>query len=160
MENINNKQLIKKLGKDERYNACPKCGSEVYLYIDEEGEYCVGCIECEDHNVSTYLLHAPEKNEEDVCRISWNLWATGGAYFPEALDKMSVQRGDYVVANTIDSFIEFAGKPDEMFKFLSAQKALNDQALYTIHFVAGGRLINIGLSHLVELAIQHCKEEK
>ena len=160
MTKANNKQITKKLGKDERYNACPKCGSEVYLYIDESGEYCVGCIECEDHNVSTYLLHAPEKNEVEVCRACWNLWATGGAYFPEALDKMSVQQGDFAVANTLDGFIEFAGSVNEMFKFLETQKELNDQSLYTIHTVINGRLVNLGLSHLVELTIEHCQTEE
>lgn len=160
MENKKTKETAKRLGKDERYNACPKCGSEVYLYIDESGEYCVGCVECEEHNISTYLLHTPEKNEVDVCRTCWNLWTTGGAYFPEALDKMSVHQGDYVVANTSDGFIEFSGNAAEMFKFLETQDALNDQTLYTIHTVINGRLVNLGLSCLVELSIKHCKAKE
>ena len=160
METKNKNQIKKMLGKDERYNACPKCGSYPCLYVDESGEYCVGCIECEEHSISTYLLHVPENFEEDMARACWNLWATGGAYSFESLNEVPVHRGDYVVASKLDGFIEFVGCASEMFNFLSVQKALNKQAVYTIYTILNGRMVNLGLSLLVDLTIKHCKEEK
>lgn len=59
MEFKKTKETAKRLGKDERYNACPKCGSEVYLYIYESGEYCVGCVECEEHNIESIEYGLP-----------------------------------------------------------------------------------------------------
>lgn len=160
MKNENTKQIIRKLEKGERYNACPQCGSDVYLYIDEDGEYCVGCIECNEYNICSSLKYNPEKNEVDFCRMSWNSWATSGVYFPEALDKISVQQGDYVITNTSDAFIEFAGTSNEIFEFLDARKKLNDQALYMIYTLVNGRLISLGTSHLIELTMQHYKEKQ
>ena len=159
MKNENTKQIIRKLGRDDRYNICPQCGRDVYLYIDADGEYCAGCLECDEHNVCYDLKFGSEQSEVDLCRMLWNLWATSGAYFPEALDKMSAQHGDYVVANTLDGFIEFAGKTNEVFEFFETRKKVNHQALYMIYTVVNGRLIGLGTSHLVELTIKYYKEK-
>ncbi|MBO5756772.1 MAG: hypothetical protein J6S28_03650 [Clostridia bacterium] len=159
MKNENIKQIICKVGKEDRYNACPQCGREVYLYMDADGDYCVGCLKCDEHKVCYDLKFGSEQKEVDMCRMSWNLWATSSVYFPEALDKMSAQHGDYVVTNTSDGFIEFAGNLDEMFGFLEARKKLNDQALYMIYTLVNGSLLSLGTSHLIELTVKHIKEK-
>ena len=159
MKNENIKQIICKLGKDDRYNACPRCGREVYLYMDADGDYCVGCLACDDCHVCYDFKLCSEQNKVDACRMLWNIWATSGEYFPEALEKMSAKQGDYIVTNAIDGFIEFAGRLDEMYDFLEIQKNLNDQALYMIYTIINGRLINHGTSHLIELTIRHYKEK-
>ena len=159
MANKKTNQIICKLGKDERYNTCPQCDRDVYLYIDEDGEYCVGCLKCDEHKVCYDLKFGSEQKEVDMCRMSWNLWATSSVYFPEALEKMLVQQGDYVVTNTSDGFIEFAGKMNEMFEFLETRKKLNDQALYMIYTLVNGSLISLGTSHLIELTIRHYTEK-
>ena len=159
MKNENIKQIICKVGKEDRYNACPQCGREVYLYMDADGDYCVGCLACDDCHVCYDFKLCSEQNKVDACRMLWNIWATSGEYFPEALEKMSAKQGDYIVTNAIDGFIEFAGRLDEMYDFLEIQKNLNDQALYMIYTIINGRLINHGTSHLIELTIRHYKEK-
>ena len=160
MENKNTKQITKKLGVDERYNACPRCGSEVYLYVNEDGEYCVGCVRCDEHNTSTYLTYVPDKDEIDICRKCWNIWATGTVYSSEALDRLNVRNGEYIVTDSIDGYIEFAGNKDAMFDFL-AQKAKTDpQGIYVVYNVLCGRLFNIGISPLVDLVLKHYKVER
>lgn len=158
MKNENIKQIICKLGRDERYNVCPKCGREVYLYIDEEGEYCVGCLECDEYCACYDLANSPEQHAVDACRKFWNLWAVNGEYSLKALDQMPMH-GVYVVTNTSDGFIEFVGNSNNMFEFLDEQKKQNDQALYMIYAAVNGRLLNLGMSHLIELTVSNYREK-
>ena len=157
MKNKNTKQITKKLGLAERYNACPRCGSEVYLYVDEEGEYCVGCVHCEEHNTSTYLTFVPGKDEIDTCRMCWNTWTTSSVHSPNALDKLKVRNGEYILTDASDGFIVFSGGKNEMFNFLKENFDAGNTELYIIHNVQNGRMYNIGLSHLVELVLKHFK---
>ena len=159
METKRTNQIIRKLGQDERYNLCPQCGREVYLYMDEDGDYWMGCTECGERSICYDHNFASGQNEVDFNRLSWNLWAPNGVYYPETLEKMSAKQGDYIVTNAIDGFIEFAGRLDEMYDFLEIQKNLNDQALYMIYTIINGRLINHGTSHLIDLTIRHYKEK-
>ena len=46
-------------------------------------------------------------------------------------------------------------KPGTAFEFLDTKSKENAQSVYVIHTVRNGRLINIGLSVLVELTIPH-----
>lgn len=160
MKNENIKQIICKVGKEDRYNACPQCGREVYLCMDADGDYCVGCLACDDCHVCYDFKLCSEQNKVDACRMVWNIWATSGAYFPEALEKIPVQQGEYVITDTSDGFIEFAGKRNEMFEFLEAREKLNDQALYMLYTILNGSLISIGTSHLVELTLKHYQEKQ
>ena len=158
MKNETNNQIICKLRKEERYNVCPRCGKEVHLYMDEDGDYWEGCTECGERVIYDHNLVLGQ-NEVDVNRLSWNLWATNGSYSPEVLDMLSVHQGDCIVTNTEDGFVEFAGKVDEMYDFLEVQKELDNQALYMIYVVINGRLFNHGTSHLIEMTMQHYKEK-
>lgn len=160
METKRTNQIIRKLGQDERYNLCPQCGREVYLYMDEDGYYWMGCTECGERSICYDHNFASGQNEVDFNRLSWNLWATSGVYFPGALEKIPVQQDEYVITDTSDGFIEFAGKRNEMFEFLEAREKLNDQALYMIYTVLNGSLISIGTSHLVELTLKHYQEKQ
>ena len=153
----NKKQIERKLGTNERYNSCPKCGHEVYIYVDEDGDYCVGCVYCDAMNTNTYLLYDPQKSDVDTCRLCWNVWATGAAYTPEALKKLNVFEGEFVVTDSSDGFIVCAGNSKTMFEFLASKSTENPQNLYVIHSVRNGRLINIGLSALVALTLKHHK---
>ena len=155
----NKKQIKRKLGRDERYNACPKCGNEVYIYVDEDGDYCVGCVHCDAMNTSTYLLYDPNKSDIDTCRWCWNIWAIGTSYIPEALTKLNVHEGDYVVTDESDGFIIFAGAQNAMFDFFETKTRENDLNVYAIYNVYNGRLTEIGLSTLVDLTKKHYRSE-
>ena len=155
MKNETNNQIICKLRKEERYNVCPRCGKEVYLYMDEDGDYWTGCTECGERGIIYDHNYDSAQNGVDFNRLSWNLWMTNGTFSPEVLDMLAVHQGDYVVTNTIDGFIEFAGRVEEMYDFLEKQKCLNDRPLYMIYVIMNGRLVNHGTSHLVELTIRH-----
>ena len=160
MKNKETKQIIKKLGSEERYNTCPICGGEVYLYVDDEGEYCVGCVQCEEMNTSTYLRYAPDKNEIDHCRRCWNFWAISGAYSADALKNLKVHDGEYIITALSDGYIEFAGGENDMFKFLRKRSKNGESEIYVVHNVQNGRLYNIGLSTFVDMILSHYEVER
>ena len=157
MNDKKTKQNVRKLGVAERYNACPYCGGEVYIYVDDQGEYCVGCVNFDENNTSTYLTYFPEKDEIDTCRKCWNTWATGTAYSSRALDRLNVHDGDYILTDESDGFIVFAGGAGRMFDFLRTKYRLIDPEIYVIHYVQNCRLYNIGTSSLVELVWEYTK---
>ena len=160
MKNYNNKQIIKKLGTDERCNVCPQCGNEVCLFINAEGEYCIGCANCEDHNFSTYLTHNLNEYEMDLFKKCWNVWATGNIYSPGVLENLNVRNGDYIATSSTDSYIDFFGKENDMFAFLTEKSKLDKCAVYSIYCVLEGKLYNIGISTLVDLALKNYKVER
>ena len=160
MENYNNKQIIRKLSVDERYNICPRCGSEVCLFVDENGEYCIGCANCEDQNINTYLTYVLDKNETDIFRKCWNVWATGNIYSPEILENLNVYNGEYMVTNSEDGYIDFSGNENDMFAFLTEKSKLDKGAIYVIYNVFEEKLYNIGISTLVDIALKHYKVER
>ena len=156
----NSKQIVRKFGKDDRYNTCPRCGREVYLYVDEQGEYNVGCVNCDADNTAEYRTYVPNEDELDICRILWNTTELGKIYSPAALNEMNVQNGEYVVTNVTDGFIVFAGDQDALFDFLSEKSRMDKQRMYVIRSVLNGKLVNIGISLLVDLALKHYKVER
>ena len=160
MKNYNNKQIIKKLGTDERCNVCPQCGNEVYLYVDEHGEYYVGCVGYDADNTTEYRTYVPNKDELDICRILWNTMTLGDTYSLTALNELKVQNGEYVVTDATDGFIVFAGNKESMFDFLTQKSKTDPQGIYVVYNVLCGRLFNIGISTLVDLVLKHYKVER
>ena len=108
---------IRTLTEENRYNACPCCGKEVSLFLDDDGDYCFGCMDCLDANVSTFFLQCPTPNEMALYRPLWNLQALNTMSSQRVLDQIGLKDGDYVVSDTDDNYIVFHGDMRSMMHF-------------------------------------------
>ena len=154
-------QIVRKLGKDERYNTCPRCGCEASLYFDDQkGEYCIECVNCESDNTMSYCTYVPSLDDLDIARVCWNFEALGDRYSPNVLKELKAQNGEYLVADASDGFIVFAGNQEGLYDFLTRKSKTGDHKMYSLHNVQNGKLYNIGLSILVDLTLKHYKVER
>ena len=150
---------IKKLTRVEKYNCCPCCGKEVSLFLDDDGDYCFGCMDCLDTNVSTFFLQCPTPDEMEIYRPIWNIQALGDTYSQKVLEQLGIQNGDYLVSDTRDNYIVFAGNAEEMIQFVFAKAQSESEAILDVWQILCGKLFNLGRSILFEITWKHPIEE-
>ena len=146
---------LKKFTRVEKYNACPRCGGEVSLYVDDDGDYRIGCPECNGANVGPFFSHYPTQYELELCRPIWNIQALGDTYSQKVLDQLGIQNGDYVVSDTRDNYIVFAGNAEEMIRFVFEELQSERELVFDIHQHLDGKLFALGKSYLLEIAWRH-----
>ena len=146
---------IQTLTKTKKYNVCPHCGHEISLYMDDDGDYRVGCMECNDNNIGTFFSYFPTPDEIELCRPVWNIQALGGTYSQRVLEQMEIQNGDYIVSDTEDNYIVFVGNAEEMIQFVFAKTQSESEAILDVWQILCGKLYNLGRSLLLETAWKH-----
>jgi hypothetical protein len=150
MESKNRKRISPILGKKERYNGCSYCGGEVYIYIDESGECCVDCAECDCNNMAINIPYVPSEDVVDTCRKRYNTLVTLEMYSPKALKKMNVCAGEYIVTDMSDGYMVFSGDVKDTLRFLKHKSETEKNRTYEIHFVLENGFYKVGKSFFAE----------